>query len=116
MKIKSLLSFLLCISLLTTSTYAATYKSGQIVSTFEMVEGFDRTQAQNDIQKTINKQEIKSELLKFGLTEMEVSNRLAALSNNELQSLQDNIKQAQAGGILELVLIVLLIIYLAQRI
>ena len=116
MRIKSVLSILLSFLLFNTSIYANVAKTGQMISTFEMVESFDRAHAENDVKNAIDKAEIKTQLLEYGLSETDISKRLASLSSSELVKLQDNINQAQAGGILQLVLIILLIVFLAQRI
>lgn len=87
-----------------------------IIGTMEMLEEMDREQAQKEIHEVLDKKELKELLLKNGLDQKEVSARVASLSDSELLSLQTEIKEAKAGGILTTILVVILIIYFAQRI
>ena len=107
---------ILCTVLLSTSSFANTSKRTNLISTREMVESFDRKETSSEIKNFANNKDVKKILLEYGLTEEEVGKRLASLTDIEVAQLQSNLQNAQAGGLLELVLIVLLILYFARRV
>lgn len=87
-----------------------------IVGTMEMMEASERESSEKEIQNLLDKDEVKNLLMKNGLDKNEVSQRVASLSDSELLALKGEIQEAKAGGILGTILIVILIIYFAQRI
>tara|TARA_B100001971_G_C18268000_1_gene596033 strand:+ start:31268 stop:31633 length:366 start_codon:yes stop_codon:yes gene_type:complete len=87
----------------------------QLVSTIEVVNEVDAEQAKAEVSEIVNSKELKAEFQKYGLTAEEVDQRLASLSDKEILDLHKNAKQAQAGGLLLEVLLVILIIYFAKR-
>lgn len=101
-------------TLLAASTEVA---STQMTSTSDVVEEMARTEAQTRVEGFLQSQDVRSELAKRGLSADEVSSRLASLSASELRALSGQIDEARAGGnILYAILIVVLIIFLIQRI
>ncbi len=92
----------------------------QMISTTELVDSLTRTQVEAKIQSYLDREDMKNELKRLGISPSEVTQRMASLSLSELNQLRTQIDQARYGGevfgILTLVLIVLLIIYLAKRI
>lgn len=76
-----------------------------------------RLEAEAEVRSFLQKSEVQSELAKQGLSAHEISARLASLSEQELQQLHGQVKEARAGGdLLVTVFLVVLIIYFIQRI
>ena len=94
----------------------------QMIPTSVVVDNMSRTQAREKIVDYVNRAEVKTELVKLGLTPGEVTQRLASLSDKELQQMATQMDQAMyggdpsLGGILVIVLIVVLIMFLVRRI
>jgi hypothetical protein len=88
-----------------------------MLTTAAVLEEINRTQAESAIQDYLQTTNVRAELLKHGLTSEEVTTRLASLSEQEIQQLSTQVKEARAGGdVLVTVILVLLIIFLIQRI
>lgn len=88
----------------------------QMISTSALVEEFDREQTQKKIISYLSKDDVTQKLVDSGISANEASARIASLSNLELQQLSTQLDQAQYGGdVLFTVLIVILIIFLIQR-
>lgn len=88
-----------------------------MISTSSAVADLSRAQAQQNVQNFVNQGEVRSELLKRGVSPDEVTSRLASLSEAEVKQLAGQIETARAGGdILWTILIVVLIIFLIKRI
>lgn len=99
------------------SNIPATLMAQEMIPTSVVVEEMARTQAQAKVASFLQSQDVRSELAKRGLSADEVSARLASLSASELRALSGQIDEARAGGnILYAILIVVLIIFLIQRI
>ncbi len=91
--------------------------SRQMISAGSVLADITRENAQKDVENYISKTDVQSELMKHGLTADEVNSRLASLSDQEMRQLSGQVQQARAGGdILVTILVVILIIYLIQRI
>ncbi len=92
----------------------------EMISTMDVVEEMSRHQAELNIVAQINRQEVQKELVRLGISTDQVKERLASLSDSELKDMAKQMDQAQYGGsiagILVVVVLVLLIIYLAKRI
>lgn len=87
-----------------------------MISTNSVLAALDREETQNKIQKLLDKQDIQKALIERGVSAEEASYRLATLSNLELYQLSTQLEKAQAGGdILITILVVVLIIFLIQR-
>lgn len=70
-----------------------------------------------EVEELLNNSEVQKQLVANGLTQEEATKRLAALSPAEMNQLSLQIQEARAGGdILFTILIVVLIIFLVQRI
>ncbi len=92
-------------------------QKSQMIPASSVLADITRENAQKDVENYISKTEVQSELMKHGLTADEVNSRLASLSDQEIRQLSGQVQQARAGGdILITVLVVILIIYLIQRI
>ena len=91
--------------------------AGQMIPASSVLADITRENAQKDVENYISKSDVQAELMKHGLTADEVNSRLASLSDQEMRQLSGQVQQARAGGdILITVLVVILIIYLIQRI
>lgn len=93
----------------------------KMIPTAVVVAEISRAQAQQEIEQILSKTEIRGELAKRGLSQEEISKRLATLTDAELRQLAKQMDQAQYAGdavisLLVIVVLVLLIIYLAKRI
>lgn len=113
---KSLLSVLLCLAIAPVPSWAAMQKTQGVISTMQVVNIVEREQLQGEVYDLIDRNNLEQELAKSGLNKSEIGKRMATLSHAELLALQTDIQQAKAGGILVEILLVVLIIYLIQRI
>ena len=92
-------------------------RSEGMIATSSVLADISREEAQNDVRNYISKSEVQSELMKHGLSADEVDSRLASLSDQEIRQLAGQVSEARAGGdILVAILLVVLIIFLIQRI
>ena len=91
--------------------------SGQMISTHTVVADMTRAQAEQKVRDYLSREDVRSLMLKQGVSSEEASARLASLSETELRQMAGQIEQARYGGdILVTVLLVVLIIFLVQRI
>lgn len=122
MSLKSDLSILLSFALIPLPTYAnpevnaTSVKSPAIFSTMDSLNSSDRENLEKEIFEIIDQNNLESQLLANGLSKSEISARMASLSQVELANLKMEVQEARAGGILVAILLVVLIIYFAQRI
>lgn len=88
--------------------------------TFNMISTSDvvsEMTLNSEVEELLNNSEVQKQLVANGLTQEEATKRLAALSPAEMNQLSLQIQEARAGGdILFTILIVVLIIFLVQRI
>ena len=117
---KNLLCLVLGLTLFYQQTVIASVVKNQqnegFVSTLEIVNDFDLAKAKADIKDLTQKSEVKEKLLALGVTETNIDTRLANMNAVELQELNSQIQEAQAGGLLVEILLIILIIYFAQRV
>ncbi len=114
------LPFVLSVALVSapfTNAQAQMIATGQAVSSLQ----FDANRRK--VANFINRDDVKTQLVNHGVNTQEATQRLASLSDVEVQRLATEIDQSRAGGdtlliggILTTILLVLLIIYLAKRI
>lgn len=89
----------------------------EMISTSVVLEQLSRAEVEKEIQSYISKPEIYNALIKQGLAPAEITERLASLSEIEIRQLSSQIEQQRAGGdVLTAILIVVLIIFLVNRI
>lgn len=92
----------------------------KMISTAEVVDSMSRSQAEERVRRHLDREDLRNEFLKLGVSPDEVSSRVASLSATELNRLADQMDQARYGGdvvgLLVVALLVLLIIYFAKRI
>src|SRR5436190_1729308 len=85
--------------------------------------GASRKETESDrltVQSSLEQKMVRERLKSFGLSEKEIDNRLNQLSKQQVHLLAKDIRSlnhgADGGGILGLVLVILLIVYLFERI
>ncbi len=94
-----------------------TETSQKMISTSAALAEVTREKAETDVRNFIQNSDVNDALLKHGLTQEEISSRLANLSEQEMRQLSMQVNEAKAGGdILVTVVLILLIIFLAKRI
>jgi len=117
---KSLLAIFMALLISNIPQLASAAAAQEMVSTNALVEELTRAQAQDKIRVQLERDDVRSELVKLGVSPDEISKRVASLSDSEMRQLAQQLDQAQFGGdvtgILVVVVLVLLIIYLAKRI
>jgi predicted flavoprotein YhiN len=118
---RTLICFTMAFMMSSIPHLAAAEAADRMISTAEVVGEMSRAQTQAKIEEILSQEEIRTRLAKAGVSQEEISKRLATLSDKELRQLSDQIEQARyAGdgliGILVIVVLVLLVIYLAKRI
>ncbi len=119
---KILVRMMLCLMISFTLVQLPIMKSAHagMIATNDAVEIMTRAQSHEKVANFIDRQDVKDQLVKFGVSPEEASKRLAGLSDAELKKLAGEIDKStiggDVGGILVLVLLVLLIIYFAKRI
>jgi len=88
-----------------------------MVPTNVAVADLTRAQASQQVQNFMGDDQVRTELLKRGVSPDEVNQRLANLSDVEVKQLAGQIETARAGGdILWAILIIVLIIFIVKRI
>jgi hypothetical protein len=93
----------------------------QMISTLNWVNEQNRAQTLEKVQMFLSRSDVGAQLAQTGFSATEVKDRMASLSDAELQHLSAEMDKATyggdgVGGILIIVVLVLLIIYLAKRI
>lgn len=109
---------LLSLTLSALMAYMPTFASanGGMIATTTVVENISREQAQEDVESYLAQVDVQNALMAQGVSAEEVKSRLASLSQQEMAQLSGQIQEARAGGILVTILVVVLIIFLIQRI
>jgi hypothetical protein len=88
-----------------------------MIPTNVVVLNLNQTEAQANVEKFLNRDDVRQQLITNGISADEAATRVAALSPAEMKNLSDQMTQARAGGdILVAILVVVLIIFLIQRI
>lgn len=89
----------------------------QMISTVEVMRRLAANSERREIEDLLLRDQVKAALEFNGVSSEEAARRLAALSDHEVQRLSKQIKEARAGGdVLTTIVLVLLIIFLIQRI
>ena len=106
------LVFVLSIALVSASIQSAAYAS--VISTEQYLSAADRQATLARIDAVLTRQEVRSELERYGVDPAEASERVAALSDQELSLLASRLETLPAGGslvgVVGIVFIVLLIL------
>lgn len=113
-KVVSPLVFLLAVALVEVP-FAAHARAGMI-PTSQAVADLSRAQSLAKLNEFIGRQEVRAQLIKNGVTPREASQRIASLSDFELQKMAGNVETAPAGaevvviGVTTLLLIIIIIL------
>ena len=118
---RSLICILMAVLLTGAPNVAFAEAAGEMIPTMDVVDEMTRAEGESRINDLLSREEVQAELEKFGVSKDEISKRLATLSDSEIRQLTQQIDDARFGGeplsgILIVVVLVLLIIFLAQRI
>lgn len=96
--------------------FAESVKAAMIPTT-AIVSELTRSDAQAKVQNLLKRDDVRKQLQAHGVSVEEANQRLASLSEAEMRNLAGQLQEARAGGdVLVTVLIVILIIFLIQRI
>ena len=89
----------------------------KMIPTNQVVFELSRTEAQTKIDNFLQQENVRQQLLARGVSIEEAHIRLASLSTTEMNTLVSQMNEARAGGdILVTILVIVLIIFLIQRI
>lgn len=89
----------------------------QMISTETVLSDLDQSESEQKIGEFLLTSNAQNELMMQGISSEEASARLASLSDLEIRDLSMQIQEAKAGGdVLITVLLILLIVFLVQRI
>ena len=116
--ISLMLGLLLSMPLPQSAWAAHAQNSGLSLATTEQaLAEVSQSDAKKEVNSFFEKDEVRKMLHERGVSDAEINQRIASLSDHELQSLSSQIHQARAGGdILLTVLLIVLIIFFAKRI
>ncbi len=96
--------------------FAATSTKAQMINTFDAMNMEERSSKEEAMKSFVSKDSIKKILESHGLDSATVNKRIATLSDKEINLLANSVEQQKAGALLIEAVLILLIIYLAQRI
>ena len=92
------------------------HTTNAMFSTLAIADKFNRNQMEANVYNYLQKDEVKAELIKHGVSSNEATKRIANLSDKELFELSTQVEQARYGGdVLFTILIVVLIVYFFKR-
>jgi hypothetical protein len=115
MQLKSLCAVFMAFLLSNVSAVAVA--DNQMITTSEVVADLTRSQAEAQIQDLLARPDVQSAMIANGLSLKEVQMRMASLNESEMRQLATQMSEAKYGGdILIAILVVVLIIFLIQRI
>lgn len=91
------------------------HANGGMLATSSVVVALDQEQAKQKVENYLSRVDVQQALQAQGVSATEINQRLASLSQTELNQLSTQIEKAQAGGLLVEILLVVLIIFLIKR-
>ena len=104
---------LLSISLMGTGILPAVSYAG-IIGTQSMIEMEQTGTDQARVESFIDQENVRDQMISLGVDPAEVKERIAALTDNELRMLTDNIDTMPAGGILAVIGIVFVVLLILE--
>jgi hypothetical protein len=114
MRHRNSLVIVLTASMLATSLQSAAY--GGVISTQQYLTAIDREATRQRIDSVLAREEVRDRLEQYGVDPAAVDERLAALTDHELQQLAADLESMPAGGsllgVIGIAFIVLLILEL----
>lgn len=115
-RVKIFCSFMMAF-ILTEIPSLATAQASRMIPTAVVAQELGRKDQQRELQEWFNRDKVKKELESRGVSADEAQNRLAQLSDTELNQLHGQMVKAKAGGdLLVAILLIVLIIYFVKRI
>ncbi len=93
-----------------------------LITTQEAFTEYSRGQGESTIHNFIARSDVKDKLIELGVDPFDAQKRISSLSDSDVKKLNNDIQRATiagdigVGGILVLILVIILIIYFAQRI
>jgi hypothetical protein len=108
------LALILCIALFSSSLQSAAY--GGVIGTQQYLSSVDRDAALARIDAVLARDEVRSRLEHYGVDPLAAQARVAALTDQELQTLATDLESLPAGGgllgVIGIVFLVLLVLEL----
>lgn len=94
---------------------------GQMISTSSVIAELSHEQIQQNVRTFLERSDVQDQLASYGLNPQEVGQRLAGMSDSELQQLAGQIEKQKAGGDvivigLGTILLIIIILLLLRRI
>lgn len=119
---KRIVRLIICLMVSFTLMEAPIINSAQagMITTDTVVENMERAQTQQKVVDFIERSDVKDQMMSLGVSAEEASSRVAQLSDSELYRISGQIDNSIAGGevagVLGIILLVVLILYIVQRI
>jgi hypothetical protein len=88
----------------------------EIIGTLAGIESAQREASLAKINDVLARQQVRDQMRAFGVEEAQVEARLAALTDAELNQLAQEIETAPAGGVLEVIGIVFLVLLILEAV
>jgi len=111
---KKILTYLLCLNMLGFGLPSISYAG--LIGTQTLVEAGQRQQDVAGVEAFLSGEQVREQMVDLGVNPDDISERLAALTDEELHLLQDQINSLPAGGdalaVIGIVFLVLLILEL----
>lgn len=85
-----------------------------MIGTDSAIESVDRDASLDRVGQFMAREEVRQQLLDWGVNPAEVDERLASLSDAELQYLADHMEDAPAGGVLAVIGIIFVVLLVLE--
>jgi hypothetical protein len=85
-----------------------------IVGTETLLQEQNGTVTRDELQSMIARADVQEKLIDYGISPEEASDRVAALTNAELQHLAQHIDEEPAGGSVTLILLIIILVILLR--
>jgi hypothetical protein len=89
---------------------SAQLATADIVGTDTLIQQQNGTLTRDELQTLIASDEVKQQLIDYGISPGQATERVAALTNSELQHLSQYMDEEPAGGLVEVLLLILILI------
>lgn len=85
-----------------------------MIGTDTVIETTQRVQSQQTVDAFMAQEQVRQQLLEWGVDPVQIEARLAALTDTELQKLADQMEQAPAGGLLGVIGVVFVVLIILE--
>jgi hypothetical protein len=109
---KRIMAGILSISLLGTSLPSASYAG--VIGTQTLIETRQMDEPRAQVERFVSRDGVQAQLIVLGVDPANVRERVAALTDEELRELNQNIDTLPAGGILEVIGIVFVVLIILE--